>query len=1495
MTIKAIAVKDGMIDSAVVEAKYFITQPPPEPLPVAALEFRPAAGTFDSTQQVEIICATPGATIYYTLDGSAPTKESMKCVGTITIAASANFKAFAVKDGMKDSAVAEAEYVILIPVATPVFRPVGGSIYTSTQEVEITCATAGAAIYYTLDGSAPTAAGFKYEKPITVSKTTVIKAIAVKDGMRDSGIKEANYPIHLPVSEPVVSVAGGSYDATFEVTIATNTEGAKIYYTIDGTNPTIDTGVLYTSPVSIAKPLTIKAIAVKEEMTDSNVIEAAYVVPTELAATPVITPNGGFFYYQAQVTITCATAGAEIYYTKDGSAPSKLSAKYEAPFIINTIGTAVTVKAIAYKAGMFDSMQAVSNVFTIAVPPPPPQKPATPVIGETTGKDAGKLTLTCSTAGAKMYYTLDGSAPTASSSLYDADAKISIAFNTPGLGGALKAVAIANGLQSDIASIVIAKDNASLNAAIEDSSNASFVVAGGTNYNGSDYTIPKTFIFKETISGVKPNKIVTISARDGMTMGRIDEFDIAFYNANPSAGGAAPKLNTLQRPLYGGGSATGYAISTINITSGDFSSYVNDDEVNNMLNINRPDFTMTGVSASGANKTLFKRRLQIYGQSNITLKNFAIELNNDKNVMDIQSSNSALIEGLNLLNNHNGSSKEISRVYGCSGSSIKNNTIDAFKKSRAAFYFINCITTTFTGNTVKGSIKVEHKYSGVELSSIVSLFSSNTANIFYDPYITVANADNKLVFQIEDSGSFNINGSNFEYGSAQIENLIGTGNTFNDLNQGGAKFDMFAWPAVNYNYGYYYGDTVPERLFIRTGLSKKAGDDGFINVTFAAKGAAPAGAPKVRTRFLESAKPFTDAWTDKPDAAIDNTQALAEITGVEATGEKTYFVRLKSSGDTGSPSYNGYSEIISISVPANSVILAAGSHGTAGDTKVTGLTSGSKYVIKASGGNWLKVLADGTTAASSVPAGTDAGLAKAAVETAALTGTEITGLNNFTTYYVYQVVDNISETAITYTIKNITDNADIDLAGTSSTQSNLSFTITNLLKIASGNSGAAKVSVITCTPMAAPRLAAPALRAPQRSASQQEQLLDLIGNFMIGTGKLIVSDQIKFSAERKLVEVRKNSDTANGTITLGSGNGDAIGDTIDVYGSPTSAGTLTISSTLSGPSDAYYFKLYGGHVTFDNASNARLIYLDNTAAYSGHVTFKSNSGKIQVPASRTGDITLSPTASDSIKGSIELYGGTNVSLTSDMAIQDGKALNVGGITLTIAAGTSLIISATGEANYAMLSLSNNGAIVGADNTAKVNFAQYAKYQQGDTTVRFCDVAADFDITGQITIDVTGDGSGIDDQLRAGEYVWNGSKFVRAETCFAAGTKVLMADGSLKSIENITVGDSVLSYDFTGNHETASSVFKTMNREASGYYRLNGLKVTGEHPFAVGRNQWRKVKEIKTGDELIGRGNNVAVQTKSSVDKKITVYNISVTGTRNYYVFDGSNYYLVHNK
>ena len=78
-------------------------------------------------------------------------------------------------------------------VEKPEFSPAGGN-FEEAQSVTITCATDGATIYYTLDGTEPTASSTEYTAPIQVSSTTTIKAIAVK-GSDVSTVAEATYTI----------------------------------------------------------------------------------------------------------------------------------------------------------------------------------------------------------------------------------------------------------------------------------------------------------------------------------------------------------------------------------------------------------------------------------------------------------------------------------------------------------------------------------------------------------------------------------------------------------------------------------------------------------------------------------------------------------------------------------------------------------------------------------------------------------------------------------------------------------------------------------------------------------------------------------------------------------------------------------------------------------------------------------------------------------------------------------------------------------------------------------------------------------------------------------------------------------------------------------------------------------------------------------------------------------------------------------------------------
>lgn len=100
-------------------------------------------------------------------------------------------------------------------VSLPTFNPVSGD-YTSPQNVSISCETDGAIVYYTTDGDNPTEESEIYSNPIEVSTTTTIKAIAMKDGMTNSGIATATYNIVEAVT--VSFYENGSLLETMSVT-----------------------------------------------------------------------------------------------------------------------------------------------------------------------------------------------------------------------------------------------------------------------------------------------------------------------------------------------------------------------------------------------------------------------------------------------------------------------------------------------------------------------------------------------------------------------------------------------------------------------------------------------------------------------------------------------------------------------------------------------------------------------------------------------------------------------------------------------------------------------------------------------------------------------------------------------------------------------------------------------------------------------------------------------------------------------------------------------------------------------------------------------------------------------------------------------------------------------------------------------------------------------------------------------------------------------------
>ena len=355
---------------------------------VSAPVITPASGTVDAGATVTISCATEGAVIYYTTDGSIPTASSAKYTGSITVNDDVTIKAIAVKRAWVNSAVATATLTAKKPavkVETPVITPNGGEVEAGT-EVAITCATDGATIYYTTDGSTPTTSSTKYIGAITVGKAMTIKAIATKDGnYTNSEVASATFTIKASVKKvaiPVFSLPSGAYEMGTELSITCATEGARIYLALDPTWPA-EEWVEYSGEIlEIGEDITIYAVAKLEGWEDSDIVSAEYVVILPVA-TPAFSPAGGEVEEGTEVTISCATDGAIIYYTTDGSEPTTESAVYTG---VITVTEAMTIKAMAAKVGHYTSSAVAVASFTIkAVEPEVPEAncyPVSPVTGK---------------------------------------------------------------------------------------------------------------------------------------------------------------------------------------------------------------------------------------------------------------------------------------------------------------------------------------------------------------------------------------------------------------------------------------------------------------------------------------------------------------------------------------------------------------------------------------------------------------------------------------------------------------------------------------------------------------------------------------------------------------------------------------------------------------------------------------------------------------------------------------------------------------------------------------------------------------------------------------------------------------------------------------------------------------------------------------------------------------------------------------------------------
>ena len=411
-TLQAIAAGNGYAASLPTFGIYRITAQPPL--------FSPNPGNFTTPQTVTISDVSPGVTIYYTTNGSAPSTSSPQYTGPITISTTTNLQAIAAGNGFVAGPVTSGVYTFP-SAAVPAFSPVPGT-YSGPQTVTISDTTPGVTIYCTTDGSTPTTSSPKYTSPIVVSTSTTLQAIAAGNGYGQSPVGGGLYRIATTV--PTFSLNPGTYNAPQTVTISDATAGVTIYYTTDGSTPTTSSPQ-YTGPITISTTTTLQAIAAG---TGHPASLPAFGIYRIVALMPTYSPNPATYNSPQAVTITDASPGVAIYYTTDGSSPTTSSPQYTGPI---TISTTTTLQAIAAGNGYAASLPA-SGIYRIAAQAPNfSPNPATYNTPQT-------ITISDATPGVTIYYTLDGSSPTTSSAQYTGAITISTTAT-------LQAIAVGNG------------------------------------------------------------------------------------------------------------------------------------------------------------------------------------------------------------------------------------------------------------------------------------------------------------------------------------------------------------------------------------------------------------------------------------------------------------------------------------------------------------------------------------------------------------------------------------------------------------------------------------------------------------------------------------------------------------------------------------------------------------------------------------------------------------------------------------------------------------------------------------------------------------------------------------------------------------------------------------------------------------------------------------------------------------------------------------------
>ncbi len=134
------------------------------------------------------------------------------------------------------------------------------------------------------------------------------------------------------------------------------------------------------------------------------------------------------------------------------------------------------------------------------------------------------------------------------------------------------------------------------------------------------------------------------------------------------------------------------------------------------------------------------------------------------------------------------------------------------------------------------------------------------------------------------------------------------------------------------------------------------------------------------------------------------------------------------------------------------------------------------------------------------------------------------------------------------------------------------------------------------------------------------------------------------------------------------------------------------------------------------------------------------------------------------------------------------------------------------------------------------------------------------------------------------------------SCFPKNTKVVMSDGSLKAIDTIIKGDQVMIYDIANDTIGSSSVKEKYIDDNNHMYILNSsIQATSYERFLT-QDGWKRMHSITTTDSVFNGNSFIDVNSMSKVKKDLTVYNLNINSTHNFFVSYGQDdeWFLIHN-